>query len=88
MIPDFFCYIDFFINLNCAFFGIRYNGTLFDDFSIFEKYGEDANKDYNSISNFVKYLYVHKKLLNDTKTSKRISQWIDIIFGKKKLTCF
>ncbi len=34
LIPDMFCYIDFLINLNCAFFGERNNNLLVDDFSI------------------------------------------------------
>ena len=84
LIPDMFCYIDFLINLNCAFFGERNNNLLVDDFSILEEYQEDTNKNYNLISDFMKYLYVHKKLLNSSKTSKRISQWVDIIFGKKQ----
>ena len=84
LIPDLFCYIDYLINLNCAFFGLRNKDELVDDFNIFEKYGEDVSKDYNLISDFVKYLYVHKKLLNDTKTTKEISKWVDIIFGKKQ----
>ena len=87
LIPDLFCYIDYLVNLNCAFFGLRNKGVLVDDFSILENYDEKknkTNKENNLIADFVKYLYVHKKLLNDTKTTKGISQWVDIIFGKKQ----
>ena len=84
LIPDLFCYIDYFCNLNCAFFGLRYGSESFDDFLLYENYDENKNKYYNNISHYVKYLYVHRKLLNDKKTSEGISQWVDIIFGKKQ----
>jgi len=85
LIPDLFCYVDYFCNVNCAFFGLRSNDILVDDFSISEIFNTDTNKYYNTIYLFVKYLYVHKKLLNDAKTSREISKWVDIIFGKKQL---
>ena len=84
LIPDMFCYIDFLININCAYFGIRNGEILVDDFCVYEAFDKDTNANRELISNFVKYLYVHKKLLNDIKTSKGISQWVDIIFGKKQ----
>ena len=86
LIPDIYCYVDFFCNVNCAFFGMRANNDiLVDDFSIDENYRIENNKYTNLISNFVEFLYVSKKLLNDINMSKGISQWVDIIFGKKQL---
>ena len=85
LIPEMFCYIDFLVNLNCAFFGMNQGKILVDDFIIYEGYKEDTNKNFNFISDYMKFLYLHKKLLNSPKTSYGISQWVDIIFGKKQL---
>ena len=84
LIPDLFCYIDYFCNVNCAFFGQRNKSILVDDFRISEEYNKDNEIYFNLISKYVKYLYVHKKLLNDYKTSKELSNWVDIIFGKRQ----
>ena len=84
LIPDLFCYIDYLCNVNCAFFGFRNNNILVDDFNISERFDDDKEKCYNFITKFVKYLYMLKKKLNDKETSKGVSQWVDIIFGKKQ----
>ena len=86
LIPDIFCYVDFFCNVNCALFGFRSNNNvLVDDFNISEDYTLYRNINNNIISKFVECLYVNKKLLNNVNTSKGISKWVDIIFGKKQL---
>ena len=84
LIPDLFCYIDYLCNVNCVYFGERTNLIIVDDFSISEQYNNDTEKCSNLISQFVKYLYLHKKLLNDTKISKELYKWVDIIFGIKQ----
>ena len=86
LIPDLFCYIDYFCNLNCSFLGLRAEDVLVDDFNIYDHFDNTKDKEINNniISTFVKYLYVHKKILNDVTMKKGISQWVDIIFGKKQ----
>ena len=84
LIPDLFCYIDYLCNVNCVLFGERTNLILVDDFSISEEYNKDTERCSNLISQFVKYLYSHKKLLNDSKITKVLYQWVDIIFGKNQ----
>ena len=81
MIPDFFCYFDFYCNLNCCFFGIIDNNII-DDCDI-EKY--EHTKEYkNIVSVYANLLFNQVKLLNNSHTSKILSQWVDIIFGKKQ----
>ena len=82
MIPDFFCYMDFFCNLNCCFFGIKINKRYIDDFKILNS---DTSYYYNYVSNYVNSLYNNKKLLNCHYISTTIYKWVDIIFGKKQL---
>ena len=82
LIPDFFCYFDFLINLNCNYFGQIIDGSLNDDFNI------ELNKIYknkNVISKYVYHLYRNKKILNSLFVSKNLHEWVDIIFGKKQL---
>ena len=82
LIPDMFCYFDYFCNLNCAFMGFKKNGELNDDFKISNQL---ISKYTNNISRYVNYLYTDKKLLNSTIVSKVINRWVDIIFGKNQL---
>ena len=84
LIPDFFCFIEHFCNINCIYFGETTNSILVDDFNILGQYDKDDEKCTNLISQFVKYLYLHKNILNDIETSKKLYQWVDIIFGKKQ----
>ena len=81
LIPDFFCYFDFFINLNCCFFGMIKEGEINDDFEI----SSEASKQNNVISPFVHNLYNDRKLLNSILISSRIHDWVDIIFGKNQI---
>ena len=82
LIPDFFCYFDYFINLNCNYFGSIIDESINDDFSV---NGEKLPKNENLISSFVKNLYKDKRLLNSNFISRRIPDWVDIIFGKNQL---
>ena len=36
LIPDFFCYFDYYINLNCSYLGEKDNGYFNDDFIVDE----------------------------------------------------
>ena len=84
LIPDLYCYIDYFCNLNCSFNGIRNNYNLVDDFYIFDEYKVYAENE-NLISSFVEYLYRHKRLFNNIEITRNLDKWVDIIFGKKQL---
>ena len=82
LIPDIFCYIDYFCNLNCSFLGKRNNGEINDDFNM--RYFPPS-KYINKIASYVYLLYMEKKLLNNLIITKNIYKWVDIIFGKKQL---
>ena len=75
LIPDFYCYFDFLINLNCCWFGKYECKTLNDDFLL----------NSQKLSTFVYYLYMEKKLLNNIIISKKLHEWVDYIFGKNQL---
>ena len=82
LIPDIFCYIDYFINLNCSFFDFKRDGILLDDFRMCSFIpGLYAN----IISSFVNSLFNEKKLLNSRYISERLCNWVDLIFGKNQL---
>ena len=82
LIPDILCYIDYFINLNCSYFGFKRDNTLSDDFRmnsfIYPYYT-------NIISSFINSLFNEKKLLNTKYISERLFNWVDLIFGKNQL---
>ena len=83
LIPDFFCYFDFLLNLNCNLFGIYNNELLIDDFSFFLNI--DISQYYNRISYFVVSLLNYNKVLNHYFVSRIINNWVDIIFGPRQL---
>ena len=82
MIPDFFCYYDFFCNLNCCFYGVKANKELIDDFKLLSK---ESSNNCNSISPYVNLLFNNKRILNNHYISKTLSKWVDNVFGKKQL---
>ena len=82
LIPDFFCYFDFLINLNCSYFGQVKEYSINDDF---EMEINSLSNHKNIISPYVYNLYREKKLLNSSLISKTIHEWVDIIFGKNQL---
>ena len=82
MIPDFFCYFDFFCNLNCCFYGNRANKQYIDDFKILNS---EVSYYCNNVSNYANSLLNNKKMLNCLYISKSLYKWVDIIFGKKQL---
>ena len=81
LIPDIFCYIDYYINLNCDYYGIKKKKQIVDDFKIDNSISTEYT---NIISNHINVLYNEKKLLNSRYISERISNWVDLIFGKKQ----
>ena len=83
IIPDFFCYFDYFCNLNCCYYGTCSDGELVYDFFSLNK---DASSQYfNNISSFVDFLFYINKLLNNNYMTKNIMNWVDIIFGVNQL---
>ena len=84
LIPDIFCYFDFYCNLNCSYYANsnNYNSIVKDDFN--EKIFIPS-KYVNSVSSLAYLLYRDRKLLNSTIISKEIGKWVDIIFGVKQL---
>ena len=82
LIPDFYCYIDFFINLNCSFYGIKNVDIIIDD-CIMDNF--IPNKYVNTISTYINLLYNLKRLLNHRYISEKLNAWVDNIFGKKQL---
>ena len=83
LIPDFFYYFDFLLNLNCNLFGKYNEELLIDDFS----YVKDTNisKYINSISSYVTALLNNNKIVNNYFVTKIINNWVDIIFGSRQL---
>ena len=83
LIPEFFSKIEFFLNLNCAYYGFRANGTIVNNVNIdFMK--NDKNPQI-SLFDYVHFIYEHKKLLNSSLISSSINDWINNIFGVGQL---
>jgi hypothetical protein len=75
LIPDFFCYFDFLINLNCNFFGKQITKIMNDDYIL----------NSQKLSEYVYNLYLNKKILNSMLVSSKLHDWVDNIFGKNQL---
>ena len=82
LIPDFYCYFDYLINLNCNFLGVIEGNIINDDFCIDSEQSKNVEK---GITSYVHNIYKDKKLLNSTYISKKIHDWVDIIFGKNQI---
>ena len=82
LIPELFSHLEYFINLNCAFLGIKYDKSIVDDHNILAKKPKfNIKKNNNPFFNYVYFIIEHKKLLNSKIVSKKINEWIDNIFG-------
>ena len=81
IIPELFCRIEFLINLNCDFFGIKSDDNMVDDNLI--NFFNTNNK--NPLYKFIKFIFEHRKLLNSKILSITINDWIDNIFGFNQL---
>ena len=82
LIPEFFTRIEYFLNLNCDYYGILdIKHINLDDcnMDIFTK------GDNNSLSTYVYFILQHKFLLNSKIVGHYINQWFDIIFGVNQL---
>ena len=85
-IPDFFCKVEQFINLNCNDFGCKNNGLRVDDFIInINNNNLLLSKKHIGINNYIKYIIDNKILLDKKIISDNINDWFDIIFGVGQL---
>ena len=92
LVPDIFCYIDYFCNLNCNFYGIKKsNLDIIDDFKMQKLL---SNTNLTNISLYIDSLYNNRKFINSNYISEKINKWVDNIFGEKqipksgKILCF
>ena len=90
LIPEFFCKIEQFINLNCIYFGIRENNIILDDVIsndyINKKNISEDSKLNNDICQYIELIILNRKILNSNYVNNSnmdsISNWIDNIYGK------
>jgi len=82
IIPELFSHFEYFINLNCVFFGKKTDNKIVDDCLIdfFNK-----KKENNSFFNYINFVLEHLKLLNSKILSITLNEWIDNIFGINQL---
>ena len=83
LIPELFSKIEFFLNLNCAFFGYRINQKIVNNANI--NFMKVNDKSDISISDYVKLIFEHKRLLNSLLIGSNINDWINNIFGVGQL---
>ena len=83
MIPEFYSKIEFYLNLNCSFLGVRGDGSLVDDLNISElKDQNDIKINKNELlQNYVNLLIKQRNLIKLSYIDKNISKWINLIFG-------
>ena len=79
LIPEFYSKIEFFLNLNCSFYGFRSNNVLVNNVSI--NFMKNPDDKCTLISDYVYLIFEHKKLLNSYLISENINDWINNIFG-------
>ena len=82
LIPEFFSKIEFFLNLNCDYYGICNADKNYLDDCTLEIL---SNKSNTYLSKFVSFIIYNKVLLNSKIIGFSLSKWIDIIFGEKQL---
>ena len=90
LIPEFFCKIEHFINLNCVYFGERENNQVVDDLQpndyINKKNVSENTKLNNIICQFIEFIRLNRIILNSNYVNNSkmdsISNWIDNIYGK------
>ena len=82
LIPDFCSKIEYFLNLNCDFYGILDVKKINLDDVELDIFG---SKNTTLLSKYVKFILQHKKLLNSKLIGYYLNQWIDIIFGVNQL---
>ena len=77
LIPEFFACIEFLLNLNCSFFGVKYGNKVVDDVNF--QHG-------TSLAKCIQFVLAHRKLLNSTRISSHIRCWIDYTYGVNQLS--
>ena len=85
MIPEFYSKIEFYLNLNCSFLGLRGDGILVDDLNISELKDQNdlsiKNNRNELLQNYVNLLIKQRNLIKLYYIDKNISKWINLIFG-------
>ena len=76
LIPEFFSKIEYFLNLNCDYYGILYFNSLNLDDCEMDLF---SNKNNFELSNYVNFILQHKNLLNSKIIGDELNQWIDSI---------
>ena len=82
LIPEFFSKIEFFVNVNCVYFGRKKNRKIVDDLL---KMFDNDDIYYNNLAIYVNFIIEHKKLLNSKTIAININSWIDNVFGVGQL---
>ena len=90
LIPEFYCKIEHFLNLNCVFFGKKLQGNLIDDVIPIDYINKNTNKEKiilnNCLEQFVELIIFQRKMLDsffiNCSQEDSISNWIDNVFGK------
>ena len=80
LIPELFSKIDYFININCVYYGNKKQSQIIVD-DIEQIWNNYTDLAYNSISIDVRFIIEHKKLLNSKTIAVKINNWIDNVFG-------
>ena len=79
LIPEFFTKIEFLLNLNYSFYGMRTSNQIVNNVRL------DFLKNNNNfpilLSDYVHFIIEHKNLLNSDLISISINDWINNIFG-------
>ena len=82
IIPELYSSIEYLINLNCDYFGIKANKIIVDDVLInFFKVNENTNPFFK----YINFIIEHRKLLNSKFISLILNEWIDNVFGINQL---
>ena len=82
IIPELFMRIEYLINLNCDYYGKRFNDLVVDDNSI-EFFNNNLH--INQFYRYINFIIEHRKLLNSKIISININDWIDNVFGINQL---
>ena len=88
LIPEFYCRIEHFINLNCSFFG-KIKNYIVDDLIPIDYIKRVNNQNVNNIlEQFVELILLNRKILNSNlinSSENSITNWIDNVYGKYQI---
>ena len=82
LIPELYSHIEYLLNLNCVFFGMKSNDKIVDDCLI---YFFDGKKNSNPFYQYITFVIEQRKLLNSKILSITINDWIDNVFGYNQI---